>query len=189
MSSVSPTIYLFAGSNGSGKTTFARAYLPNIKSLVRFLNADEIARGLSPFAPETVAYKAGRFLLQEVDECLRSRQSFGLESTLSGITYVNLLKRALGAGYEIELHYLWLPSVELAVRRVKQRARKGGHSVPEQDIRRRYRRSVEHLLLHYLSLANRWRIWDNEGRFPKLLADSEKDSIVQLGKALAYFQK
>jgi predicted ABC-type ATPase len=140
-----PTIYLFGGGNGSGKTSFARAFLPNeIGSEIRFLNADEIARGLSPFSPESVAFKAGRLLLTEIESCLGATVSFGLESTLSGKTYVGMLARAKSAGYEIELHYLWLGSADMAVRRVRRRVRMGGHSVPERDIRRRYSRSLTH---------------------------------------------
>src|ERR1700679_2343389 len=110
-----PVIYLFGGSNGAGKTTFARAYLPNENPDARFLNADEMARGLSPFSPQTVALKAGRLMLEEVRGCIEARQSFGMESTLSGKTYIGLLSKAKQAGYEIELHYLLLPSAALAV--------------------------------------------------------------------------
>jgi predicted ABC-type ATPase len=173
----SPTLYLFGGANGSGKTTFARAFLPHRAEAVRFLNADEFARGLSPFAPETVAVKAGRLLLGEVTECVRARQSFALESTLSGHTYVRLLRSACEAGFSIQLNYLWLPSAELAVRRVRQRVRKGGHSVPEADVRRRYGRSIQHLLADYLPLADGWWIWDNEQNPPQLLASRETHGI------------
>jgi predicted ABC-type ATPase len=179
-----PVIYLFGGSNGAGKTTFARAYLPNENPDARFLNADEIARGLSPFSPQTVALKAGRLMLEEVRGCIEARQSFGLESTLSGKTYIGLLAKARLAGYEIELHYLLLPNAALAVRRVRQRVRKGGHSVPEVDIRRRYQRSIDHLQSDYLPLADRWSIWDNEAAVPILLADSANDDIVRLREIL-----
>ena len=179
-----PVIYLFGGSNGAGKTTFARAYLPNENPDARFLNADEIARGLSPFSPQTMALKAGRLMLEEVRGCIEARLSFGLESTLSGKTYIGLLSKAKQAGYEIELHYLWLPNVELAVRRVRQRVRKGGHSVPEPDIRRRYRRSVDHLLRDYLPLADRWSIWNNKTSPPILLAKSENDDRIRVAEIL-----
>ena len=144
---------------------------------MRFLNADEIARGLSPFSPEKVAVKAGRLLLAEVESCLRAGESFALESTLSGRTYVAMLRNARAAGFMIELNYLWLPSAELAVRRVRQRIRKGGHAVPEPDIRRRYGRSLEHLLADYLPLAHVWSIWDNESSPPILLADSTRYTV------------
>ena len=179
-----PVIYLFGGSNGAGKTTFARAYLPNENPDARFLNADEIARGLSPFSPQTMALKAGRLMLEEVRGCIQARRAFGMESTLSGKTYIGLLSKAKQAGYEIELHYLWLPSAEMAVRRVRQRVKKGGHAVPESDIRRRYQRSIDHLLRDYLSMADRWSIWDNEAAAPILLADSANDDIVRVTEIL-----
>ena len=180
-----PVIYLFGGSNGSGKTTFARAYLPHEGPNIRFLNADEIARGLSPFSPQTIALKAGRLMLEEVRGCIEVLQSFGLESTLSGKTYLNLLAEARQTGYEIELHYLWLPTAEMAVRRVRQRVKKGGHAVPESDIRRRYQRSIDHLLEDYLPLAERWSIWGNEASIPVLLADSANDDMIRVNEILS----
>lgn len=172
-----PTLHLFGGSNGSGKTTIARAYLPFRAENVRFLNADEIARGLSPFAPDKVAVKAGRLLLTEVKECIRAQESFALESTLSGRTYIAMLREARKAKFIVHLNYLWLPSVELAVRRVRQRVRKGGHAVPERDIRRRYVRSIEHLIADYLPLSDAWWIWDNEENPPQLLANDSTHGI------------
>jgi predicted ABC-type ATPase len=179
-----PVIYLFGGSNGAGKTTFARAYLPHENTNLRFLNADEIARGLSPFSPQTIALKAGRLMLEEVRGCIEGRESFGLESTLSGKTYIRLLAKARLAGYEIELHYLWLPTAQLAVRRVRQRVKKGGHAVPESVIRRRYQRSIDHLLKDYLPLADRWFIWNNKTSPPILLAKSGKDDKVRVAEIL-----
>lgn len=109
------TLFLFGGSNGAGKTTFARAYLRQLDPIPRFLNADEIARGLSPLEPQRLAVKAGKLLLHEIQGCIESGVSFGLESTLSGTTHAKLLQRAKSSGYQIEIHYLWLPSPELAI--------------------------------------------------------------------------
>src|SRR5215212_4129427 len=141
-----PTIYLIAGCNGAGKTTFAKEFLPKEVKCLRFLNADEIARGLSPLKPSASAIRAGRLLLTQVDEHLRRRETFALESTLSGKTYIRLFQRALKSGYEIELHYLWLSSPSQAIARVRQRVQLGGHHVPVSDIRRRFKRSLDHLL-------------------------------------------
>src|SRR6267142_1963804 len=113
-----PTIYLIAGCNGAGKTTFAKEFLPTEVKCLRFLNADEIARGLSPFKPSAGAIPAARLLLKQVADCLRKRQTFGLESTLSGKTYIRIFRQARELGYRIELHYLWIPSADLAVQRV-----------------------------------------------------------------------
>jgi predicted ABC-type ATPase len=133
MPATTPTIYLIAGCNGAGKTTFAKEFLPIEVKCLRFLNADEIARGLSPLKPSAGAVQAARLLLTQVDGCLRRRETFALESTLSGKTYIRLFRRARRLGYEIELHYLWLSSPEQAIARVRQRVQQGGHHVPAVD--------------------------------------------------------
>src|ERR1051325_1541106 len=175
-----PTIYLIAGCNGAGKTTFAREFLPKEVKCLRFLNADEIARGLSPFDPSAGAIKAARLLLGEIQECLADRETFSLESTLSGKTYIRRLIHALQLGYEIELHYLWLSTPAQAIARVRHRVRMGGHHVPTADIRRRFKRSLIHLLDDYLPLATRWAIWDNRGLPGKRLASSATHDIVSV---------
>jgi len=116
-----PTIYLIASCNGAGKTTFAIEFLPKEVKCLCFLNADEIARGLSPFKPSASAVRAGRFLLQEIHGDIRRRQTFALETTLSGKTYIRLFRHARQIGYEIELHYLWLSSPAQAIARVRKR--------------------------------------------------------------------
>jgi predicted ABC-type ATPase len=126
-----PIIYLIAGCNGAGKTTFAKEFLPSI-GVIRFLNADEIARGLSPLKPEAVAFKAGRLLLSELRELIDQRKTFALESTLSGRTYVNIFEDAKQQGYRIELHFVWIPDAREAIRRVRQRVIEGGHDVPSR---------------------------------------------------------
>ncbi len=172
-----PTIYLIAGCNGAGKTTFAMEFLPKEVKCLRFLNADEIARGLSPLRPSAGAIQAGRLLLTQVREHLRRRETFALESTLSGQTYIRLLHGARELGYEIELHYLWLSSPAQGIARVRQRVRQGGHHVPAVDIRRRFYRSLRHLLDDYLPLATRWAIWDSRGLPAKRLASSANHNI------------
>jgi predicted ABC-type ATPase len=166
-----PTIYLIAGCNGAGKTTFAKEFLPREVKCLRFFNADEIARGLSPLQPSAGAAKAGRLLLGEVHAVIQSGKTFALETTLSGLTYVRMLVNARERAYNIKLFYLWLPSVAVAIRRVRERVRKGGHSVPAADIRRRYSRSLLNLARHYLPLADEWTIFDNGGREPRVVAD------------------
>ena len=172
MAAQPPTIYLIGGCNGAGKTTFAKEFLPKEVKCLRFLNADEIARGLSPFDPSVAAVRAARLLLTQVDECLRNRETFALESTLSGKTYIRLFQRARKLGYEIELHYLWLSSPAQAVARVRQRVQQGGHHVPAADIRRRFKRSILHLVDDYLPLATRWAVWDSRSLPAKRLAIS-----------------
>jgi predicted ABC-type ATPase len=184
MASSQPTIYLIAGCNGAGKTTFAKEFLPTEVKCLRFLNADEIARGLSPLKPSAGAIQAARLLLKQVDENLRRRETFALESTLSGKTYIRLFRRARQLGYEIELHYLWLSSPPRAIARVKQRVKQGGHHVPVADIRRRFKRSLIHLFDDYLPLVNRWVIWSTHGLPMKQLAISSSYDIESLRKLI-----
>jgi predicted ABC-type ATPase len=173
----SPTIYLIAGCNGAGKTTFAMEFLPKEVKCLRFLNADEIARGLSPLDPSAGAVKAGRLLLEEFAKAVKKRETFAVESTLSGRTYAGMLRRARKAGYEIELHYLFLATPEQALARVRQRVEKGGHDIPEKDLRRRFWRSRENLLKLYLPFARRWTIWDGRILPPKKLASWKRNSV------------
>jgi predicted ABC-type ATPase len=177
MTARQPTIYLIAGCNGAGKTTFAKEFLPTEVKCLRFLNTDEIARGLSPLKPSAGAVQAARLLLAQVDECLRRRETFALESTLSGKTYIRLFQRARRLGYEIELHYLWLSSPEQAIARVRQRVQQGGHHVPAGDIRRRFKRSLVHLASDYLPLASRWAVWDSRSLPAKRLAISSLNTV------------
>ncbi len=172
-----PTIYVIAGCNGAGKTTFAKEFLPKEVKCLRFLNADEIARGLSPLKPSAGAVQAARLLLTQIEDSLRRRETFALESTLSGKTYIRLFHRARKLGYEIELHYLWLSSPAQAIARVRQRVKLGGHAVPVADIRRRFKRSLTHLAEDYLPLANRWAVWDSRNLPAKRLAISAVDSV------------
>jgi len=175
-----PTLYLFAGSNGAGKTTFAKAYLRQIDPIPRFLNADEIARGLSPLAPQTLALRAGKLLLHEIQGCLESRKSFGLESTLSGTTYAKLLQQAKLSGYQIEIHYLWIATPALAIRRIAQRVKMGGHSIPDSDVKRRFTRSLANFLEVYAPLADDWTFRNNCTQPPSLLFDSANSTLLQI---------
>ena len=179
-----PTIYLIAGCNGAGKTTFAKEFLPHEVKCLRFYNADEIARGLSPLDPSAGAIKAGRLLLSEVRDSITRHETFALESTLSGKTYVRIFQRAFSLGCELELHYLWLSQVEQAIARVRRRVRMGGHDVPVADIRRRFKRSLNHLVSDYLPLATRWAIWDNRGLPAKRLATSATDDVNSIRRIL-----
>jgi predicted ABC-type ATPase len=172
MSAKLPTIYLIGGCNGAGKTTFAREFLPKEVKCLRFLNADEIARGLSPFDPGAAGVQAARILLTQIKECVRRKETFALESTLSGKTYIRFLREAKKSGYKLELHYLWLSSPTQAIARVKQRVLQGGHHVPTQDLRRRFKRSQLHLVNDYLMLADNWAVWDSRNLPAKQLASS-----------------
>ena len=180
MPAAKPTIYLIAGCNGAGKTTFAKEFLPREVKCLRFYNADELARGLSPLDPPAAAMKAGRLLLSGVRESIRRHETFALESTLSGKTYVRLLGDAKRRRFQIHLHYLWLSSPSVAIARVRERVKKGGHNVPVADIRRRFARSLEHLPSDYAPLADRWAVWNNETTPPKLVAESKSCTASEL---------
>ncbi len=180
-----PTIYLIAGCNGAGKTTFARQFLPHEVKCLRFYNADELARGLSPLDPAAADFKAGRLLLGEVRDSIRRKETFALESTLSGKTYLRQMREAKTRGFVIHLHYLWLSSVAIAIARVRERVKKGGHNVPVANIRRRFGRSVHHLVSDYAPLADRWAVWNNDNVPPLLLAESESCTVEELGAILS----
>lgn len=156
-----PTVYVIAGANGAGKTTFARVFLPRYAACVHFVNADLIAAGLSPFDPAAAGVAAGRLVLAEIARHIQADSDFAFETTLSGRTYLSVLRRAKSAGYTVVLIYLWLPSADLAVARVSDRVSRGGHHVPEADVRRRFGRSLRNLFGDYRRLADTLLFFDN----------------------------
>lgn len=166
------TLLLIGGPNGAGKSTFAEEYLPGEAGMENFLNADLIAAGLSPFAPEKAALEASRVLLDRVQECFRREESFALESTLSGQAHLRLLETAKDRGYQVILHFLMLPSAELAIHRVTKRVSEGGHAIPEDVIVRRFHRGLENLE-QYKAIADDWKIWNTAGGPTELI--DEKD--------------
>lgn len=145
-------LYIIAGCNGAGKTTASYTVLPEILECREFVNADEIAKGLSPFNPSSVAIEAGRLMLKRIGELLSAGVSFSVETTLSTRSYINLIQQAQNQGYSVSLIYFWLNSPELAIERVKQRVANGGHDVPAPIIRRRYRSGLEKLFPYLYAL-------------------------------------
>jgi predicted ABC-type ATPase len=154
-----PQLVIIAGPNGAGKTTFARSFLPKV-GIGEFLNADLIAAGLTPLRPEASAFAAGRLLLKLWHDLACKRKDFAFETTLSGRTYAPMLAQALGQGYRISIHYLWVPTVQMCLRRIRNRVKKGGHNVPEADVRRRYPASLRNFLRLYQPLASEAHLWD-----------------------------
>lgn len=155
--------------NGAGKTTFARAFLPQEAQLSRFINADLIAAGLSPFAPEAEAIKAGRLMLEEIAECVRRRESFAFETTLSGLGYLRHIGAWRASGYHVSLFFLALPTAEFAVARVAERVRQGGHHIPEDVIRRRFEAGRRNFEGSYRAAVDAWALYDNAGEEPALI--------------------
>ncbi len=179
-----PELFVIAGPNGAGKTTFAHEYLPHFAKCREFVNADLIAGGLSPFFPSTAAIEAGRIMLGKIDELAAQRHTFAFETTLSGRGYLALFRRLKNAGYRIHIIFLWLPGVEMAIRRVQDRVHRGGHSVPEHDIRRRFDRGVRNLLTEYHELVDTWSLFDNSARQPRLIARANNGEIAEFGSPL-----
>jgi predicted ABC-type ATPase len=165
----SPRCIIIAGPNGAGKTTFAREFLPKDARVVHFVNADLLAAGLSPLQPNLATLNAGRLFLGELDRLAKARQDFAFESTLSGLTYLSRIKRWKAAGYRIEIVFLRLASVQLALRRIAVRVKQGGHHVPRADVFRRFARGWQNFEAAYKPLADMWTIYDNSGSSLKLL--------------------
>jgi len=166
----SPTVYVIAGPNGAGKTTFAREYLPSFVQCKEFLNADLIAAGLAPFAPETQNVRAGRLLLERIQELSQEKVNFGFETTLAGRGYVKTLTEFKQRGFRIWLFFLWLPNVELAESRVATRVAQGGHHVPSTDIRRRYYAGLKNLFQLYRPVVDDWYLYNAAQLPPELVA-------------------
>ncbi len=180
-----PTVYVIAGPNGAGKTTFAKEFLPTVAGCFEFVNADFMAWGLSPLAPERAALEAGKLVLRRIRSLTQERRSFGFETTPAGRTYVPVLRKLRSAGYEAHIYFLWLRSVELALQRVASRVRQGGHSVPETDVRRRYSAGLRNLALLYRPLADYVALLDNSDDSPQLIAEGDPSAIDALVCRLA----
>jgi predicted ABC-type ATPase len=175
MKTVQKKIIIVAGPNGAGKTTFARSFLPAEAKLPRFINADLIAAGLAPFAPETAAIKAARLMFEEIDSCAKLGESFAFETTLSGIGYLRSIEQWRAVGYHVSLLFLSLPDADTAVARVALRVEQGGHFIPEPVIRRRFARGLRNFHTHYKQAVDDWALYDNTGSEPVLLEWGENN--------------
>ena len=183
-------VYIIAGPNGSGKTTFATEFLPDYVKCPNFINADFIAQGLSPFEPRIAAIKAGKLVLQQIKEFAERGIDFAFETTLSGKLYVNLFSELKKKGYTLHLFFLWVTNSNLAIGRIKERVLEGGHNVPANDVRRRFRRSINNFFNLYELIVDSWMLFDNSKTKPILIAvksnkqqeeilDKEKFAIIQ----------
>ena len=170
---IQPNCYIIAGSNGAGKTTFATRFLPNYAACVNFINPDLIARGLSPFNPDVALAKAGRLVLERIDEMGARKTDFAFETTLSGRSYIRVIRNLHAVGYRIHMFYLWIPGPELALLRIRERVQQGGHNVPDRDVRRRYGRTLGNLLNLYRPVLDTLRVFDNSTSEPHLIFEDE----------------
>jgi predicted ABC-type ATPase len=169
-----PHVVVLAGANGAGKSTTAPVLLRGKLGVAEFVNADTIARGLSAFAPERAAIDAGRVMLRRLEQLAAQRHDFAFETTLASRTFAPRIARWMEAGYAFHLVFLWLPNAEFALARIRERVQLGGHDVPEDTVRRRYRRGLENFFALYQPLATTWRFYDNAHAQPRLVARGDR---------------
>mgnify|MGYP000598248628 CR=1 FL=1 len=176
-------LYIIAGPNGAGKTTASYSILPDIFKCFEFVNADEIAKGLSPFNPDSVGIQAGRLMLNRIDELIEKERTFAFETTLATKSYYSRIKRVKKLGYEVILLFLCLNSSELAIRRVKTRVIEGGHDIPEPVIKRRFENGLKNFFNRYMPIVDSWMLIDNsnenfefiaKGSFKEISYNNEK---------------
>jgi len=170
-----PNLYIIAGCNGAGKTTASFTILPEMLNCKEFVNADNIAAGISPFNPESVAIEAGRLMLSRIRELMEDGVDFAFETTLATRSYVSLVRKAKDIGYKVTLLFIWLDSPATAMRRVADRVTKGGHSIPGDVIERRYYRGISNLVNLYIPICDRWMLVENETITPKPIAEGGID--------------
>jgi predicted ABC-type ATPase len=171
---IHPNYYIIAGSNGAGKTTFATEFLPSYAHCSNFINPDLIAGGLSPFDPAAAMTRAGRLVLEQIHRNVRARTDFAFETTLSGRSYAPLLKKMRAADYRLHMFYLWIPDPDLALGRIHERVRGGGHDVPAIDVRRRFHRSLRNLFTLYRASMDLLQVFDNSLEAPRLIFMQER---------------
>ncbi len=177
-----PKVYIIAGCNGAGKTTASMTVLPEILDCREFVNADEIAKGLSPFEPEKVAVEAGKIMLRRIKFLLSHKETFAIETTLATRSYKALVERAQSLGYEVVLLFFWLPSPSYAEQRVATRVAAGGHNIPKDVIHRRYWRGIQNLFNIFVPIVDRWALYDNTNGLTPIVESDKVVDPVKLNK-------
>ena len=172
---IKPDVYMIAGINGAGKTNASMILLPHYLQVIHFLNADEIAKGLSPFKPEHASLEAGRLMLEQIDKMINHKKNFAFETTGAGLSHIKTLEKCKKAGYQVHLIYLYISSVDIAIQRVENRVKQGGHNIAISDIQRRYPKGLKRFFNNYLPLADTIKIIDNNLGELELIASKEQD--------------
>jgi predicted ABC-type ATPase len=180
----SRNVYVIAGPNGAGKTTFAIKFLPEYVRCPNFVNADLIAQGLSPFSPGAAAIKAAKLVLEQIHRFENRKVDFAFETTLAGKLHINLFKSLKLKRYKIHIFFLWIPDADLAISRIKSRVAHGGHDVPDQDVFRRFDRSIRNFFKLYQPLADSWMLFNNAGPTPILIAERKNGKITIIDEKL-----
>ena len=177
-------IYIIAGPNGAGKTTFAREFLPNYAHCPNFINSDLIAQGLAPFSPEKANIKAGKLVLEQIHDYAKQQIDFAFETTLAGKTYFNMLRKFKENGYKLHLFFLWIPNTKLAIARINDRVADGGHDVPVQDVKRRFKRSIYNFFNLYMPILDFWILFNNTSIQPLPIAKGINQQVIIFNKIL-----
>lgn len=181
-----PNLYVISGCNGAGKTTASYTILPEMLNCKEFVNADEIAKGLSPFNPESVSIRAGKIMLGRMKELLESGVDFAFETTLATRSYIHLIKEAHEKGYQVTLLYFWLNSPELAIKRVKARVLAGGHDIDKEVIVRRYGRGIVNFFHLYSDISDFWLFIDNSNSPFEIIAEGSLTKINKIHDTLLF---
>ena len=171
-------LFIISGCNGAGKTTASYTILPDILNCDEFVNADEIAKGLSPFHPESASIQAGKLMLERITKLISKDKDFAFETTLATKSYRNLIVSAKEKGYQVTLLFFWLRSQDLAVKRVETRVKEGGHNIPENVIRRRYENGLNNFFNIFESIVDNWILIDNSGEPYEIIAQKNENEII-----------
>ena len=183
-----PRMFIISGCNGAGKTTASYSLLPEMLECSEFVNSDEFAKGLSPFNPEKAAIKASRFVIMKIRHLISKQMDFAVETTLATRTLLKTVKMAQSNGYTVTLLYFWLNTPELAIQRVKARVEAGGHNIPEETIRRRYRVGIQYFFNDYSPVCERWILADNSQIPFRVVAEGSKRDIVSIRDEETYYK-
>ena len=183
-----PRMFIISGCNGAGKTTASYSLLPEMLECSEFVNSDEFAKGLSPFNPEKAAIKASRFVIMKIRHLISRQMDFAVETTLATRTLLKTVKMAQSNGYTVTLLYFWLNTPELAIQRVKARVEAGGHNIPEETIRRRYRVGIQYFFNDYSPVCERWILADNSQIPFRVVAEGSKLDTVSIRDEETYYK-